>query len=108
LGFHLLDRWDPARDPERHDPPAGVGAAKDVVALVTDGKLGVLGQADPGEVHVGEGHDRMPRPIEHEPHVEPGSGGSHRLEPPGGDRKSTRLNSSHEWISYAVFCLKKN
>src|SRR5207247_10410720 len=22
-----------------------------------------------------------------------------------GDRKSTRLNSSHEWISYAVFCL---
>src|SRR5438105_12596514 len=24
-----------------------------------------------------------------------------------GDRKSTRLNSSHEWISYAVFCLKK-
>src|SRR5207247_5185884 len=25
----------------------------------------------------------------------------------GQDRKSTRLNSSHEWISYAVFCLKK-
>src|SRR5207247_10067794 len=25
-----------------------------------------------------------------------------------GDRKSTRLNSSHEWISYAVFCLKKD
>src|SRR5207247_3911432 len=25
-----------------------------------------------------------------------------------GDRKSTRLNSSHEWISYAVFCLNKN
>src|SRR6266849_1210551 len=24
------------------------------------------------------------------------------------DRKSTRLNSSHAWISYAVFCLKKN
>src|SRR5438105_6177250 len=23
------------------------------------------------------------------------------------DRKSTRLNSSHEWISYAGFCLKK-
>src|SRR6266849_8446180 len=27
--------------------------------------------------------------------------------PHGEDRKSTRLNSSHEWISYAVFCLKK-
>src|SRR2546421_5441442 len=24
-----------------------------------------------------------------------------------GDRKSTRLNSSHDQISYAVFCLKK-
>src|SRR3712207_8611333 len=26
---------------------------------------------------------------------------------PGEDRKSTRLNSSHANISYAVFCLKK-
>src|SRR3712207_8875451 len=30
-----------------------------------------------------------------------------RQDPPG-DRKSTRLNSSHANISYAVFCLKKN
>src|SRR5690606_41564224 len=29
------------------------------------------------------------------------------LEPVDGDRKSTRLNSSHVKISYAVFCLKK-
>src|SRR2546430_3710389 len=28
-------------------------------------------------------------------------------EPPIRDRKSTRLNSSHSQISYAVFCLKK-
>src|SRR2546430_11591588 len=27
--------------------------------------------------------------------------------PPQSDRKSTRLNSSHSQISYAVFCLKK-
>src|SRR2546422_6033044 len=27
--------------------------------------------------------------------------------PRAGDRKSTRLNSSHGYISYAVFCLKK-
>src|SRR2546427_6730204 len=27
--------------------------------------------------------------------------------PEGADRKSTRLNSSHSQISYAVFCLKK-
>src|SRR2546430_6642807 len=30
-----------------------------------------------------------------------------RLAGPVGDRKSTRLNSSHSQISYAVFCLKK-
>src|SRR5258708_11470401 len=30
----------------------------------------------------------------------------HRTAPPR-DRKSTRLNSSHQIISYAVFCLKK-
>src|SRR2546430_9013780 len=33
--------------------------------------------------------------------------GSVRRRPPGADRKSTRLNSSHSQISYAVFCLKK-
>src|SRR5256886_13621359 len=30
-----------------------------------------------------------------------------RQNPARGDRKSTRLNSSHSQISYAVFCLKK-
>src|SRR3712207_6945092 len=30
-----------------------------------------------------------------------------RMVGPPGDRKSTRLNSSHANISYAVFCLKK-
>src|SRR6266540_5840480 len=33
-----------------------------------------------------------------------GTGAGH---PRGQDRKSTRLNSSHITISYAVFCLKK-
>src|SRR2546422_6267146 len=60
----------------------------------------------------------------------PGDGRAHRVAGPGnqpamkakrediglyelkrqlaaGDRKSTRLNSSHGYISYAVFCLKK-
>src|SRR5688572_31937332 len=32
---------------------------------------------------------------------------SHPACPPERDRKSTRLNSSHSQISYAVFCLKK-
>src|SRR5690349_23015259 len=34
-------------------------------------------------------------------------GGSGRLNGDEPDRKSTRLNSSHVEISYAVFCLKK-
>src|SRR3712207_8919077 len=33
--------------------------------------------------------------------------GRERPPEPGQDRKSTRLNSSHANISYAVFCLKK-
>src|SRR2546427_7128577 len=38
-----------------------------------------------------------------EPHV-----GKYWIDELGeGDRKSTRLNSSHSQISYAVFCLKK-
>src|SRR3712207_7294922 len=54
---------------------------------------GVLGRA----VHpAGE-----PRPDRHA--AEAGAG----QEVPGRDRKSTRLNSSHANISYAVFCLKK-
>src|SRR5437773_7916150 len=43
-------------------------------------------------------------------HVLPGESKSRRKHPihlPPGDRKSTRLNSSHITISYAVFCLKK-
>src|SRR2546430_6707968 len=36
-------------------------------------------------------------------HVERGAAFARR----GQDRKSTRLNSSHSQISYAVFCLKK-
>src|SRR5256885_9658370 len=46
------------------------------------------------------------RRVAHEPHglVEFRRRGNHGA----GDRKSTRLNSSHLVISYAVFCLKKN
>src|SRR5688572_31499512 len=33
--------------------------------------------------------------------------GEHHGDSPRGDRKSTRLNSSHSQISYAVFYLKK-
>src|SRR5207244_11260086 len=60
--------------------------------------------------------DRPRRPVEGDParrarlpHL-PDVSGVHRAARGGAspqDRKSTRLNSSHQIISYAVFCLKK-
>src|SRR3712207_8905236 len=52
------------------------------------------------------------RLLDHEhAEAEPGGAGGRRERPAGAgvprDRKSTRLNSSHANISYAVFCLKK-
>src|SRR5205085_12282866 len=48
-------------------------------------------------------HRNIERPERH-PHGHRSPGGAEKLAP---DRKSTRLNSSHSQISYAVFCLKK-
>src|SRR5206468_12920989 len=42
-----------------------------------------------------------------EPHMTGIGGDCFALIAKPGDRKSTRLNSSHDQISYAVFCLKK-
>src|SRR5688572_31547310 len=59
-------------------------------------------------------HDALPISLHHDarlPVVEADAGGQHpsrdRHRQVEGDRKSTRLNSSHSQISYAVFCLKK-
>src|SRR5256885_8708945 len=54
-------------------------------------------------------HDALPIcPPDHRPAGREGAGEA-RAQPAGmrEDRKSTRLNSSHLVISYAVFCLKK-
>src|SRR2546429_9007862 len=48
-------------------------------------------RAHPGDLRDHEGEQRQ----------------HHRDAQVAGDRKSTRLNSSHGYISYAVFCLKK-
>src|SRR2546427_9295602 len=52
--------------------------------------------------------DHSPGPLHHELHQERAQRDERqaRREQPE-DRKSTRLNSSHSQISYAVFCLKK-
>src|SRR5262245_64701717 len=55
--------------------------------------------------------DRVEHPLERGRHawvhVADGSARVNGVEPSATDRKSTRLNSSHLGISYAVFCLKK-
>src|SRR5690348_17475196 len=51
--------------------------------------------------HVADHRDAAPARLEVRCRLQ---GGTHRV---GEIRKSTRLNSSHPSISYAVFCLKK-
>src|SRR2546426_7673604 len=50
---------------------------------------------------------RIPQRIEHVAAAVVGLAGAEVAGRGEGDRKSTRLNSSHLVISYAVFCLKK-
>src|SRR2546430_11335862 len=45
--------------------------------------------------------------IKFEVWIPPADAWNGKLEGVGKDRKSTRLNSSHSQISYAVFCLQK-
>src|SRR3712207_7641506 len=47
------------------------------------------------------------RHLAHRPSAQSACAGGAHEHAHGGDRKSTRLNSSHANISYAVFCLKK-
>src|SRR2546427_85780 len=65
---------------------------------------GAAARGDEGGGRAGQGNDRR----RHPPGRPPRGGRCARLRLAAGrDRKSTRLNSSHSQISYAVFCLKK-
>src|SRR5688572_31484340 len=66
--------------------------------------LGAAGLADPVALH---GHDARGPVNRVQVAVQPVGVGGDAEEPLLQDRKSTRLNSSHSQISYAVFCLKK-
>src|SRR2546429_5909862 len=55
-----------------------------------------------GQARVILGKGMAPRAVGAEKVIEPV-----KMREIGRDRKSTRLNSSHGYISYAVFCLKK-
>src|SRR2546430_11710749 len=65
-----------------------------------DGRAGLVDRRehDDGEVRIGR--ERLGDEL-HAAQVRHADVGEHQ------DRKSTRLNSSHSQISYAVFCLKK-
>src|SRR5690606_41633668 len=82
--------------PERPDAQAGRRLALDhEVQRFPQFPLGGILAADVVEGDAGAG----PPPRR--------GGAKTRRRAPGVDRKSTRLNSSHVKISYAVFCLKK-
>src|SRR5437762_10025289 len=49
----------------------------------------------------------MKMKLRNETRIAPSLGFRFGVQLPNSDRKSTRLNSSHRCISYAVFCLKK-
>src|SRR5215467_1801854 len=70
--------------------------AMQVVVGEDRGRRARLHVGDPAPVDLAVGNGAAPRIV-----------GPALGLPVGGDRKSTRLNSSHLVISYAVFCLKK-
>src|SRR5207248_11323653 len=81
-------------------PPFPTRRSSDLppLPLRHDGVLRVLGRRD------ATGEDAEPGERRRGQQRRTGQRGQH---PEYTDRKSTRLNSSHRTISYAVFCLKK-
>src|SRR5207247_2902571 len=69
-----------------HDPRFEAGVAIEALVRVT--RLAVSIGLHTGQMTM----DEAARRFEEDAHLQ-------------GDRKSTRLNSSHEWISYPAFCL---
>src|SRR6266568_1304378 len=115
LTSQLLPGRRPVRGPGR-DRPAGRDGRHAAEAAAA---AGAPRRHRPGRVPVA-GRARRPR-AQTRPAWRPvrgpatGHGAPRHGQMPGrprhrrpGDRKSTRLNSSHSSISYAVFCLKKN
>src|SRR5256885_12231542 len=92
----------------------GLGHAGMVGAVEVDGEVafivaGLLAGLDPAEHAVGE-HDHLQRHVAAHDGFQLAAGEAEAAvahdRDHHGDRKSTRLNSSHLVISYAVFCLK--
>src|SRR2546422_2969434 len=93
-----------AREPTAQSAPRGkLGAVERARerrgAAVPEAGVGLV-DLEAARDHAGEHQNRRPMGQADDPMV-----AADRCLP--GDRKSTRLNSSHGYISYAVFCLKK-
>src|SRR2546429_3172438 len=73
--------------------------------VLIQGDFAGEGAVDKREVTGGKNHAGDPPDKPNPQAVVSGFGVAHRQRVQ--DRKSTRLNSSHGYISYAVFCLKK-
>src|SRR5258708_10415654 len=82
----------------RSSPPDGISAADSSFAAKVLRDVMVTAPCSPCT-----GHSFLYVPSGKGDSLGPGDNLFHHL----GDRKSTRLNSSHQIISYAVFCLKK-
>src|SRR2546427_1728645 len=94
-----MARKDPGPKADRRRFLTGVVAAGAATAMTPVRSADVAAQAPrvpsalPPSMHVAQAETGTPRELARRPGL--------------GDRKSTRLNSSHSQISYAVFCLKK-
>src|SRR6266496_4824479 len=84
---------------------AFVGEPEHFADLIDQEAIGFAAQID------ADRHRRLAVVVLRQPetgaHVDHGDDAAAQIEHAGEDRKSTRLNSSHVEISYAVFCLKK-
>src|SRR5207247_10672727 len=102
IALHCFTYTTPRDPPYLHSFPTRRSSDLRGVQVPQGVRAGALPQA-PGRADAtrdaGAASDRPARLPPLLPHGAVGGG--------SGDRKSTRLNSSHEWISYAVFCLKK-
>src|SRR5688572_33165640 len=74
-------------------------ATTEIYTLSLHDALPICASGQSGEIRVS--HDDEPRAADAPQRHRRAHGA------PAADRKSTRLNSSHSQISYAVFCLKK-
>src|SRR5207245_3486278 len=116
-GHRDTDREQDGVGGERDEsqPPAADEAAEDEEQDRQERQADEHANADP-EAHPGPMHERLARaarePREEDDDEQPEQKQADEPAQPideesGRDRKSTRLNSSHGSISYAVFCLKK-